>query len=584
MIKKILKIWAPISIVSIPLIAASCQKTKEIEVPEVKPKQVNHDLLIENQAFVDILNDWPIDLSFLSRDLNSKNFSVEIEGDNIPYIQYQDSRTGIKFREYPYKTLDKQHYYKFGKAGLLILANEFNKKVPYAAEVYDLHSININLNILSDLKINGYYQTETKTINLFLNELNEQNIEPLKLIANLMPTLFHEYIHHFAQSYISNNNFLNPMDTEKLQGNYFNTSFIEKFVKLLNYNSEAKTNFKDYSQLSDLVSQKELFDFANYRELLPITESDIQSAHFSHLIKQDFNSEKLSYTYSLHELIAREYTKFAFENYYSDSVKNEDANFLWFKNGDNIYYYPYIYDWSRTLDLSKKSYLETPKNYLSSLEKLYPYNIYEGNNSEKFYDLFLEQMGYGFNVNQIYYKNNWHYYFKGDKKNNKQIFIENKDFNLIKFTGFYQNSQNKPDGIVVFDKQKKKIIDFKKLIWETVFNFFGRSNYDSGGYKDNLSQIYDSAKDRIYPKTKYNQYQTDGFLDLKTLKDMNSANIYFYQDKNHNQKVELDEIWFNYKVTIPNRYITSLKGSLNQKEYHPYVVFEENNETKIKMI
>ncbi|WP_426461539.1 MYPU_1760 family metalloprotease [Mycoplasma hafezii] len=589
-------------IVSMQLIPTSAMAFVSCNETKYNPKTSK---IVENEEFFTDFQKWPSyfdnskSLSEVLK-ISEKDFNVKYFEDRVPYIEYIDPETKIHFRDYSYKNENNKFYFYLGKYGLVILANEFKNKIPYLNEVFDLNSINLNINsdlIIKNGKVNGYYQAETKTINLFTSKLFNLALTPMQIISYIMPTLFHEYIHHFASSYISNPDLLNKDNSVNYLGRYQNKEFAEAFIDLFQYKnkkieSTGSKNINNYLSLSDL------FSFANNNRQIKYDNEQLKKLYFNKMIKSSINRDKLKYIYSFDELIAREYTKYGFENYYSDLVEAQgnklQSDFFGIFDGKNYLYYSYLYDWSRSLKmdkLNKEELLNKNISYFGSLKNEYPYDIFW--NQQKAYDvynLFTKASGYGKNINQIHAKMNWKYIIENGYKSSSKFWLDDKDINQVMFTGFLENKPEQNLGIAIFDKNANQIMSSSLLdvqnndnFWFTD-HFFGKKSFDRGADIYNFDARQKQLDSRIL-NDKYYSYTTKDFLDLTNLQSNYRYSIYFFIDKNNNQIAENNELLFKKQLTLPNRTLTSLKSSvLTNNLDKTFVVFQDEKQTYIEKI
>lgn len=118
-----------------------------------------------------------------------------------PFLEYLDPETELIFREYSYTNDDKTYNYLLGKQGLLMLVHEFKRKIPYGQEIKDLQTLILNDYKVIDENANGLYMPDSRRI--FVNGSGTQNkqFDLYEIIGFLMPTIFHEYMHHWASVY-----------------------------------------------------------------------------------------------------------------------------------------------------------------------------------------------------------------------------------------------------------------------------------------------------------------------------------------------------------------------------------------------
>ncbi|VEU71044.1 MYPU_1760 family metalloprotease [Mycoplasmopsis glycophila] len=491
--------------------------------------------------------------------LTSEAFKTTQEEDGKIYLEYIDPYTKIKFREYPLDITNNNATFLLGKEGLVILANEFKRKIPFSTEVFDLDSININLKDFNQEDLHGAYSDKNKAIYLFMEVAKSQKMLAEQIIAVLMPSLFHEYIHHVATSYFSNFDYYHADKNLTLSSNYtFNKQFIDQFVKLLN---PTIKNPEKNNSLNDLIQ------FANFDQ----NEDKIRSVYsFSKIMTAFVNKRKIKYLYSYEEMIAREYTKYAFENYFNKTDKLEyngvKASFEGLTANGKLNYYSYLFDWSRTLLFKNND--DILKDW-SLIEPIFFNDLFKFNYEQKFYNLFLEYIGYGKSISQICYENNWKYIFEQKERKSDQIWLDDTKFANIKITGYLEN--NEYTGIAFWDKQNEQIIKAATIHYMPAFNFFGRKTYDQGARLSNQTARTEQIDQRLYPGYHYVPYYTD-FINVEKLP--NNLALYFYKDLNNDGQVSLDEILFDNKLTIPPYSLINLKGNLSYQDIDKVTIYQ----------
>ncbi|MBN4084170.1 MYPU_1760 family metalloprotease [Mycoplasma sp. CSL10166] len=285
------------------------------------------------------------------------------------YYEYQDPYTKIFFRDFSYYTNQNDHRYLLGKSGIVKLAQEFKRKIPFGTEVFDLDGININDFKIIGKNANGLYIPSTKTIYINGSILSEQSFNEYQRIGGIMPTVFHEYIHHWATSYAETGLLSDPeievtsttddIDDKKRidiyydpnsnskdnhthgSRQYWNAFFTNKFYNLLNYDVDKK-GFIDYETLSlfggpDLalrtelsfmyrkLSANDLWNISNSKTGPQYLKNPENYVNLSYSPSESFKLDysKIKYYYSLTELLPREYLKFAYEAYFNMNHVNE---------------------------------------------------------------------------------------------------------------------------------------------------------------------------------------------------------------------------------------------------------------------
>ncbi|WP_318032948.1 MYPU_1760 family metalloprotease, partial [Mycoplasmopsis anatis] len=167
-------------------------------------------------------------------------------------IEYIDPYTKIKFVDFAYYEDKNGPRFLLGEEGLKYLAREFKNKVPFGPEVFNLNAIHINdFNIVDD-KVRGLFISNVNTIYINANFLSENGYDIETKVQNIIPTIFHEYLHYWAKTYAevgidSRNSELNKntllissKSDEGYQTSAWNKSFVNNFKEQLGYNSTKK--------------------------------------------------------------------------------------------------------------------------------------------------------------------------------------------------------------------------------------------------------------------------------------------------------------------------------------------------------
>ncbi|EIE40388.1 hypothetical protein MCANUF31_00903 [Mycoplasmopsis canis UF31] len=628
------------------------------------------------------------------------------DSDKKVFIEYQDTETGIIFRDFSYHTDENGNKrYLLGRLGLLMLIQEFKRKVPFGFEVRDLKSININDFAVINEKANGLYMPESRRMFINGSTFMEKGFSMYEIIGGMMPTIFHEYMHHWATTYAETGLIEDPKanvsdesarniekrstteifyapstnqtNSDHAHGSrqFWNSYFASNFYKVLNFdvNKKAYIDKKSLSALGVYDKNKLLYNNLTLNDIWRLSNEfktpDYLVGNPSPALEMGISPSgsftvtkpRLKYSFSLTELVPREYTKYAFESYFSindenqsyENEKHKKPTINWFgtryfiknKDGQEVRIFSpsgNAEDWSKTylnnFDSHRRQYWfqdgvgnnpydGTPKfnatvfpnsvfdisvfRYESEVKK---YTILDrfGNptpfyrtevstkelpqektksRSVEFYKYFLETMGYGKTISQIYYENS---FTSEDRKN---VSIDRSKVSKIKFSGFIPNevitndgSTGKIDGIVL--KNESGIYDWSKFEYSNIFNFFGHKNYDEGAKlygldSNNKFTVTDERekqiKNRIYPKdagyeSNYLNYITNKFMEVKGKK----VTVHFWRDKNNDNSATEDEL-VKIDVTLPTqRAVSSARSSnISDFKFKKFLVEKEKNENKI---
>ncbi|VEU74764.1 Uncharacterised protein [Mycoplasmopsis citelli] len=543
------------------------------------------------------------------------------------YLQFVEPYTGVAFKEYSYATDENGvHRYMLGKNALVKFAQEFKRKVPFGPEVHQLQGININDFTVIPASANGVYVTQNKNIYLNGYLLLEKGIGLYAIMSALMGTLFHEYIHHWANSYAQVGLLIDKYGNSKDRYNnariiyhgaseenhgsevqLWNGYFTEEFKNLLNWNVNLKADLsgnRSYDQapqlyknkyLSSIFSPSELWTYANsYEDKFNL----LNDANILYSTDGNFKigPANIKYIYSLTESVAREYTKYAFENYYQlnsglsrSSEENKNYFFSWFGStiGTNdrvaLLTYGAGNDWLRTyLTPSTVAYTNKGFNqddYLAFPNTVFPFNYkgrltdnnqdydssrlytlkeeFKNNRSKPFYKLFLDTMGYGKAIAQIFPKTIWKWEDKitDTHKLHEKLWTDSVARNFVKFSGYLKDKQESGFAIVSSNGN----ITSTKFQYQDTFNFFGKSAFDQGASILDPDEREEQLQTRLYPDADevYYPYTTDNYVNLKE-----NDKIYFWKDLNNDGKAQRNEIDFKKAISIPKfRRVTNNQGS-----------------------
>ncbi|WP_027332610.1 MYPU_1760 family metalloprotease [Mycoplasmopsis gallinarum] len=330
--------------------------------------------------------------------LDDSLFNLEII-DNQNVLVYHDPVNGIIFRDFSYgeitnnETGKKENRFLLGKTGLALLAKMFYNKMTFGSEIAYLDSININNFSIIDNSSLGLYIPSIKQIHLNGGFVAEFGFSLEQKVIYLMSSLYHEYMHHWANSYVNYGNYIDSQSRKNLftqvkyrtpdglsekpsikTNKYFYSDFYNKFKFYLNYQGGTDINKSAVATNPYFIGKYftigEIFDLANttddalFEELFlklknhsnpandkisfnPYSENNNLMNIFGSLfgkqrntknenITTDYDFSNLSYYYSMVELIPREWIKY---NYLSDySPSNSTNKILWTISNDEEKY------------------------------------------------------------------------------------------------------------------------------------------------------------------------------------------------------------------------------------------------------
>ncbi|ATO30585.1 hypothetical protein CO229_00335 [Mycoplasmopsis bovirhinis] len=620
------------------------------------------------------------------KELNELNYilyedinKVEQKSHNgLSYLEYKDKITGIIFKEYSYGYNQSGPLYLLNKEGLLLIAHEFKRKIPYGQEVKDLDSITINNVAEITSQSLGLYRPLERRIYVNGTNLNNKGFSLYEIVGSLMQTIFHEYMHHWAMSYaetglIEGNKLnvtdqeakdINQMKTTELyynpaanfghqghshgQRQFWNSYFVSNFYNLLNYYVSQKGYLSDEvldklniknkeNLLYNNLSINDMWRLANElntpEHLKNKSQSQTLSVSPSGVYTTSIN--RLKYTFSMTELVPREYTKYAYESYFSINDLNKSAQrhdarqstLNWFglryytQNENNqwmVFFYPShnTEDWSHTYlnnfdSLTARYWFDKLGNGLDNPTKhnvaIMPNSVFEINEfrfkkegseseigelapektrsrSKEFYKLFLDTMGYGKTISQVFYRSD----VKDGQPGYGAGVVGWPD--RLKFSGFIDANQ-KADGLVIKDangEYKHSLLEYSNN-----FNFFGLQNFDQGANlyseddkgeklitKDRQKQI----SNRLYPNNigynNYLSYITKDFLEVKE-----NSEVYLWTDLNKDGKVTENEL-NSSQITLPTqRPVTNQRNTNhNVSNFDKFIIKNIDGKTVVKKL
>ncbi|RIV16967.1 MYPU_1760 family metalloprotease [Mycoplasmopsis gallopavonis] len=536
------------------------------------------------------------------------------------FYQYQDPYTGIIFRDYEFLVPDsEQKDFLFGPQGLQILAQEFKRKVPFGPEVYDLQAININAPLGLSKNFHGLYTQEIKTIYINGDEYKNTNASLYDKVALLMPTIFHEYMHHWASSYVSVAPKFNGMNEQSLvnkiepsvlkpfpviyqpdplseNGNIetWNRDFANNFIKLLNYDFNKKVvlpeNLFELFEISEQDQTKFIFEnftlaqlwkIANFETKPQFNEKELNNRYYIDALKNYSNKlNDIFYYYSMTELVPREYTKYAYESYYNINERRTNLitngqNYLvssWFgsysfsntnkivtsfnPSSNNI-------DWSRTY-LNGLSNPNRAGNFIQNAT-YYPNNIFEIRDF-KYQNPDNEIQ----NLEETRSKNRSVEFYQtflkamgyGRTISNFSKVQNSQNHETFRFSGYLPN---KTYSGFALKNQSGKIYKTIGLKYNSIFNFFGHYDFDQGARlfnqqnNDPTNERLTQINNRLYPKNKYFSYTTNDFFDV-----VDESVIYLWKDLNNDGKAQENELDKQTPITLPQaRFASSIRQHQN---------------------
>ncbi|OYD26549.1 hypothetical protein EI74_0756 [Mycoplasma testudineum] len=424
----------------------------------------------------------------------SANSSLGAQNDvNKTWIIYDSFSSQVR---YPDNTTKDVHF--FSEKELEKLHHIILDRLDYGPEIYDLKRISFNNTDILEADVNGQYIPSTHEIfisvkNYIALELNfEQKVDAV------LPTIYHEYFHHFANSYLQNENVnlnktdgLTPtlLDSINVSGNdvssnkvQWNSNFINKFQSSLSYtNTAANGNLIlsgniSFTCLCGFASASHLYRMANdvnYSNDLIATNNMRLVASPSNLTSNNdsvlYRASQLAYYYSQSELVPREYQKMAYVPIYnSQNFGNTTQNAYGTRIGaSNIASDTYFEDWGRSTYIFRNANNEMLFNRnqnITNPELTYfaANNVFGGTLTTEqgtyafedryndLYEAYLDALGYTNEINQVYFLNNSTVFKNATTKSLSPSNFEEDNFYKLRFSGYLTREKaNKYKGLVL---------------------------------------------------------------------------------------------------------------------------------------
>ncbi|WP_406615260.1 MYPU_1760 family metalloprotease [Mycoplasmopsis hyopharyngis] len=566
------------------------QLRKELEkfkLPELEYKNAPH--LKDNEEYKQ-------KMSFVWDEKNDdKHFSYADVDQNI--LVFKDPITNIKFKDYSYGKDENGKRFYLGKVGLKYLANQFHNKVSFGPEVNFLNGININDFRLLNFNVKGIYIPNVQEMYINTSSFAERNLSVRDKVIAIMPTVFHEYMHHWATCYAeiasNKNNDLyntyyfknNDYNASTASKNYWNPYFYQNFLSNLNYldftNDPNALKIINNKNIYQTLSQKELFLASNKIENEAIAARTKLHSRQKFMFGSTYSlqSKDIPYYFSLAELIPREWQKNAYIPYFLLDKKDKyevidfEKNKILFSWAGAYFAQKSFYkkfegfsnaeDWAKVYDIGigfSNGGVSLIDNNSFNKNSLYANNIYGGNlltktparplkyepKKDQFLETMRNTMGFGKTISQIYSKIEYRWIF--DENNEGQnVWVDDKKLlNTIAFSGFLEEKFKNAKAIVLKNTNNKNVP--LKIHKQSIYNFNIRKNLTSNEHED-----FDFKK--IIPY--YTDYEnTDGLLTSIKLNEK----IGIWVDNNNDDKMDDEEIVYKGISIFDKRDITTKRS------------------------
>ena len=475
--------------------------------------------------------------------------------------------------------------YFFGKEGLEAINKRIKSDLQFGPEIEVLKKITINnLSILSN-NVSGQYNPFTNEISISISNLipQFQSIPLSEKIDLVFQTIFHEYGHHFANTYITSIATNDARNSKKLFYENKNRSvyknipkkFLEAFEESLHYSNNAANDLlsNDKNNISSRKSANAFYKETNGiniknknkdNDYLKINDFNLTTKIPAKKFQREFSidSNKYTYLFSIDELLTRKLQQISYiDNLNGFSIADKTTTFT------GTEYQEYFYPTTIALDISKNRKIDYLGNetYRINDELIlmdYPYGGNFTDNTgkthiieptvENLWMAYFDIGGYNYGISQIFLNNS----SEQVTRNTRTPLMKNS-FTDIKFSGF-------------LDKSKKyKSILLKDLNGSYKKYDFLKNNYE---YKFLSAKSDVLSNKRDLSKTQDKFGYTTPYIDISKV-DLSSP-IKVWNDKNDNNQLEAGE--YDSLTVSPDRPTTTFRESFS-KTFEDGTVYKDED-------
>ncbi len=480
--------------------------------------------------------------------LNNINDDQVINKDNKDTILLEKSE------DVPIKLVEHESggSYFFGHEGLQAINEKIKSDLQFGPEIENIKTITINNLSILNREVSGQYNPFTNEMSISISNLipQFQNIPLEEKVELIFPTIFHEYGHHFANTYITSISTNDIRNSKKLFSQNGTRSvhknipkkFLQEFEESLHYKNTTINNLlsNDKSQISSKKSARSLYEETNSANIknkstdhdyLKINDFRLTTKIPARNLEREFliTSDKYAYLFSIDELLTRKLQQISYIDVLNGtSIANKTSTFTGTEYRGNFY------PSTIATDISKNKKIEFDGNETYSInDELilmdYPYGGIFIDNLGKthiikstvntLWNAYLDISGYQYGISQIFLNNT----SKQATKTTRTSLSKN-DFLNIKFTGFLDNSKK-----------------YKSLLLKNKNGSYIKHNFIKNNYKYNFlsakSDILSRERDLIKPQNKFG-YTTD-YINISKV-DLTSP-IKAWNDKNNNGNLDVGE-------------------------------------------
>lgn len=474
------------------------------------------------------------------------------DNSKLDYLEKDNKEFKVldKSNDVPVKLIEHETggYYFLGYDGLKLLNERIKSQLQFGPEIEGLKSIRINNRSLLEKNVSGQYNQITQEIEIEINRFIDsfKDIPLSQKVDLIFPTVFHEYGHHFSNTYITSIATNDPKNSKKLYYEYNNKSvhknisstFLNKFEESLHYSDteENKRLSDDKNLVSSFKTARDIYNRVNGIEVKNNKNDflDLDNKNFTTItpFKNEYyysriTSSNYSYLFSIDELLTRKLQQITYiDDLNGKLIANGNAGFTGVKL--DVFYTSTIA--SDVLKNKKITKIDN-KTYQISDELIlmdYPYGgtFMSNKNSfiidptvEKLWNAYLDISGYNFGISQIFMKNN-----SEQLGNNKRSALFPENFNKIKFTGYLEENKNYK-GLLFMNKKENNIIVP-----------FSNNNYKYNWLKAK-SYFFSKSRDLKKHQNKFG-YTTD-YFDVSNINLKKPIKV--WNDINKNNKLDQNE-------------------------------------------
>ncbi|VEU78257.1 MYPU_1760 family metalloprotease [Mycoplasmopsis columbinasalis] len=245
-------------------------------------EDIEHENILssETKQLINKLNQDPRNWLKLGKvEYSENNFAVTYT-DPIFKIKWVDHVYRVRTERQADGSVKNVAYYALGFSGLILLANYFYALQPFGPEIVFLNLVNVNYPYAFTPNVAGLYLPAMQVINLDATTFTEKTFSLKQKVIGLHSTLYHEYTHHWSNSYVeigdlqdktvaANTTFeYNDLASAtaqnvKVSKSYFYKDFFDKFKTYLHYDDSTGYDPTYIERANGKIARYGNFDVTN---------------------------------------------------------------------------------------------------------------------------------------------------------------------------------------------------------------------------------------------------------------------------------------------------------------------------------